>query len=104
MKPTVNIEGWSLVADNADCYTPPENRVFCLHGRVYDHPRHNNGKVVTTSPIDKVDGDRVETRNTIYILGCPDQDYIEWCRKHKYHVPTREEPILLLDKTQNMGK
>lgn len=60
-KPEVKIESWWIAGNH-------------LHGRVQDHPRFEKDTDVTTSVILEVpmlpeEGDRVETRNTIYILG-----------------------------------
>jgi len=60
-KPEVIIDQWEIV----------DNR---LHGIVLNHPRFEKGTRVVTSSIvtrqggDQV-GDKVETKNTIYLLG-----------------------------------
>lgn len=61
MKPEVRIESWSISGAH-------------LRGEVYGHPNIIDGVYVTTStilqrPLGPRKGNRVETRNTIYILG-----------------------------------
>lgn len=41
---------------------------LCLHGRVYGHPRFTDGDEIYTSAICSVQGDLVETRNTLYLV------------------------------------
>lgn len=60
-KPEVRIENWTIL-DNQ------------LYGEAYGHPRFEDGKKVRTSSIKEVpmmpeEGDKVETQNTIYVLG-----------------------------------
>jgi len=38
------------------------------YGEVFGHPKHPDGKKVLTSRIVNRDGDKVETRNTIYTV------------------------------------
>jgi hypothetical protein len=44
------LKNWSLVGDN-NPYTAPELQRVHLHGFVYGHPRHLDGKQVTTSSL-----------------------------------------------------
>lgn len=60
-KPEVKIENWWISGGQ-------------LHGEVQDHPRFDKGTQVTTSriveePFLPEPGDKVETLNTVYILG-----------------------------------
>jgi hypothetical protein len=90
----IRIENWSLSMDNDNPYQAPEQRKKRLHGDVYNHPRLGDLKDVTTSSIVSVDGCMVETRSgTVYELGEPSADYVNWCREHGTRVPTKEEPI-----------
>jgi hypothetical protein len=49
---------------------------YQLHGDVYGHPRFPDGTYVHTSavvgePVERKEGDLVETLNTVYVLGTP---------------------------------
>lgn len=70
------IENWSMIS-SVDLYMAPELRQFALSGEVYDHPQHENGKSVTTSPLVKlVDTDKIQTfSGSIYELGTVDPEY-----------------------------
>jgi hypothetical protein len=62
-KPEVHIMTWKITNGK-------------LQGRVVDHPRFESDTPVTTSsilkkPLNPKEGDKVETRNTIYILTGP---------------------------------
>ncbi len=98
-KPEVRIENWSV--DGAgSLYTPPEHMALTLVGRVYGHPHRTDGKLTRTSLIKgKVEGFpwKVETQNTIYILGEVHPEYLRWCEDNGHHIPTDEEPIKWLN-------
>jgi len=71
----MRLENWS-VGSNASSYTAPELVSLRLHGNVYGHPRFDEGEEVTTSAIDKIDGDVVVTRSgSRYELGEVDPEY-----------------------------
>lgn len=62
-KPTVRIESWHLIGGH-------------LYGKVYDHPRFEDGMLVKTSTVisepgdePAKKGDRLETNSTFYTLG-----------------------------------
>jgi hypothetical protein len=57
-KPEVHIENWARLVD-------------VLTGNVTDHPRFKPGTLVYTSRVIRIEGNRAETQNTIYILGKP---------------------------------
>ncbi len=95
LKDMVTLKEWWLHS-NASTYSAPETIVMWLSGRVYGHEKHEDGKLITTSPL-QVDpepfehehpergnpkgfgdtleeGDWVETQNTVYYLkgeSCP---------------------------------
>jgi hypothetical protein len=48
---SIIMECWSFVARSSDPWTAPEVHGFGLHGNVHGHPRHLDGKEVTTSRI-----------------------------------------------------
>lgn len=87
------IEDWSVKVKD-DGYTPPEQQRLCLHGKIQDHPRFPPTKNVLTSPISSVDGRVVTTSSgSVYELGTPNAEYMDWCRENGKHVPTEDEPI-----------
>ena len=71
------IENWCLVPDGPDPYRPPEapQRVR-LQGDIYEDSRFENGDFVTTSPVERTDGEYAVTANgTFYKLGEVSVDY-----------------------------
>lgn len=64
MKPEVRIEEWFVAFGQ-------------LHGKAFGHPRFSDGTrvitsaIVTPKPWHFKSGDKVETRNTVYLLGEP---------------------------------
>lgn len=83
MSEPIRIEGWAIVYDREDGYTPPELNRRCLKGEVYGHPRKANGETVKTSPIVSVDGLHVLTNSgSLYLLGAPRAEWIEWMREN----------------------
>lgn len=91
----VRIENWSC--DRAgDNYTAPEMAGVAVVGDVYGSHRPD-GKTIKTSAIVSVDGRRVHTAGgSVYTLGAPHPEYVEWCRAAGVHVPTDECPIKLV--------
>jgi hypothetical protein len=77
------LENWS-VRTTGDGYTSPEYQTPYLAGTVFNHPnssRYYDGKDVVTSRIVEIDK---ETRTVItysgtrYVLGKPDEMYLQW--------------------------
>lgn len=64
----VLLEDWKRHT-NATPYTAPELIVEWMTGKVYGHPAHEDGTLVTTSPVVSSDGRKVSTQNTDYVLG-----------------------------------
>lgn len=62
-KPEVRLEHWSKRTIGVG--------VDVLLGQAYGHPRFPYGTDVRTSQVLKIEGNRAETLNTIYILGQP---------------------------------
>ncbi|MHC4297965.1 MAG: hypothetical protein ACYS7Y_11730 [Planctomycetota bacterium] len=92
----MRIENWSVFGANADPYQAPETQRVYLQGEVYGHPRFTDGEFVYTSHVVSVDGPVVTTKSgSVYTLGEPKPDYVEWCRETGCHVPTQDEPIKL---------
>lgn len=90
---TIILENWSTVS-GGDEYTAPECRTLNLHGEVYGHPRFEDGKVIVSSEISKINCRFVTTRSgSLYWLGKPDPNFVKWCEENGGHVPTQMEPI-----------
>ena len=87
-KPIVTIENWAVVqrmiAVSALSYEELQPGKH-LMGKVVGHTNLADAECVYTSPIMRVDvnNGRVETRNTVYQLGKPSQDYKSWEQQHK---------------------
>ncbi len=97
----IKIKNWSVVAEEAP-YTAPELLPMRLRGKVYGHPRHENGTIVTTSIITKVNGRKVETHSgSHYALGKIDVQYRKWIEEN-YNKPWDwKNPIVIIPKNQN---
>lgn len=90
----VRLENWAVALNYLNPYMPPESSWTFLTGLVSGHPKHTDGKRIATSRIIKVSGKFVYTNSgTLYELGKPSLDYIEWCKSEGCHIPTEEEPI-----------
>jgi hypothetical protein len=84
-KPSVKIENWAVVPGlNIAGYRAlrPGN---LLVGKVFGHPRIEEGAFVFSSPIMSLDKDSqsVSTRNTVYRLGEASPGYIAWVLEQK---------------------
>lgn len=85
------LEDWAVVT--LDPYSPPEYGL-CLKGTVYNHPTKPDGTRIVTSVIVKVEGRVVRTNsNTLYHLGEPEKEYLEFCRSNNTHLPLGDNPI-----------
>jgi hypothetical protein len=92
----MQIENWSITG-NPDVYDAPECRRVRLKGNVFGHPLHSEGKFVCTSDIRQVRGSEVTTNSgSVYILGTPCKEYVDFCRAEGCHIPTPEEPIKMI--------
>lgn len=76
----VRIENWSAIRIPLDMYKPAELSPLQVRGLVYGHPKFANGDDIITSALVRSEGRVVCTRNTEYILGQVDPDYLEWYR------------------------
>jgi len=73
----MKLENWAVVQDY-DPYMAPEDRKARLHGTVYGHPKHDDGKRIATSSIQKIDpvAKTVTTRSgSVYELGTVDPEW-----------------------------
>ena len=87
------ITNWSLVTDrdNIDGYMAPEQIQIHIRGIM-------NGKPIQTSSLLKTECKYIYTKNSVYELGEPDENYVNWCKNNNVYVPTKERPILMTDK------
>jgi hypothetical protein len=82
----IKIDNWSVCCDNFDPYMAPEQIISSLHGTVYNHPLHTNGKEICTTSIKEVNGRMVTTKSgTVYVLGKIDKNYRKFLKKHYPH-------------------
>lgn len=73
----MRLENWCIVSDG-DPYLAPEMQKSYLNGKVYGHPRFDEGHYVTTSRIIEVKDGKVHTRSgSVYELGKVDPSYEE---------------------------
>lgn len=71
----VRIENWSIVSHTP--YASPEADVKYLSGNVYGHPRFQDGEIITTSRLIKMDipNGLAETVSRLYELGEINPEY-----------------------------
>ena len=95
---TGRLEEWSVSYDaETDPYRPPETKRPFLCGAVYGHSKQQDGHRISTSYIEKVDGNLITTSSgSVYELSDPDPLYVDWCKKHNIGVPTKEQPIKII--------
>lgn len=77
-KPVAKLEKWILLPTGLE----PEQALLApnafMIGYVYGHPKQGDGSQIQTSSIKSCGDDRIETQNTIYELGEPDEGYAEY--------------------------
>jgi hypothetical protein len=82
-KSCARLENWAVVASaNTATYQALEVGNL-LVGKVFGHPRIEEGRFIFTSPIERLDAETnvVETRNTTYRLGEASHDYKIWAQE-----------------------
>ena len=89
----MRLENWSVVAIPDNPYQAPELIRMRIHGEVYGNPRFTDGELVTTSSVQKIEGKNIYTLNSVYELGTPSAEYVQWCKDNNTYVPTDEVPI-----------
>jgi len=78
----IKLENWSTVSTDSP-YTAPELIRLRLKGKVYGHPKFENGESIITSPIVKLDIDNriAQTYSgKIYTLASPDKKWVQLLR------------------------
>lgn len=89
----VLIDNWRVVRTSSNPYLATELHTPKLKGEVYGHPDFGDGATVTTSRIEKVEGNVVNTYSRKYLLVFPNPEYVQWCKDNGHHVPTLDEPL-----------
>jgi hypothetical protein len=79
-KPLVFIENWAVIRRGAYVDFQELAPGNVLTGKVFGHSKLVDAKSIYTSPIVSVNAQegRVETRNTIYLLGAASAEYNSW--------------------------
>jgi hypothetical protein len=85
------LNNWTLYY-NADPYKAPELWKLRLAGEIAGHPRHYDGKTVSTSSVLSIKDDNgvlvAETRSgSLYKLGNPDKLYAKWLAEKRNTTP-----------------
>jgi hypothetical protein len=89
----IKLENWSLGNAPDDMYYAPEVRKVRLSGDVYNHPRFEDGKKVTTSSVKEVNGKVITTSSgSVYELGEPEKEYLDYLKSINYTFDP-ENPI-----------
>jgi hypothetical protein len=76
------IDNWACIYNNGDVFTPPELRGLMVDGRVKGHPKYPDDEIILTSIIRKVEKDIIFTQNSIYRLGEPRKDWLDWLKEN----------------------
>ena len=83
------LEDWQVGKWSSNPYKAPELWTWKLQGKIYNHPNFNDGEMVTTSEIVKLDVDarKATTRSgTEYELGNPNPQWIDWLQEQGYNL------------------
>ena len=86
----MKLENWKIVT--VDPYgngcTAPEQMIPCFVGNVYGDSRREDGKAIRTSQIKVLDPSLklAATRNSVYELGEPDKEWLEWLTQNGYKL------------------
>lgn len=92
----MKLENW-YVSEDDNPYCPPELRQKYVSGAVYGNPRFSDGYRVTTSNIVSINGNKITTNSgSVYELGTPSEDYINWLKANNMTLPTPECPIKIV--------
>lgn len=87
MKLAVTLTHWAF-HKTGDEYTAPECRVQILTGIVQGHPKIPDGEKVSTSAVLAINGRRVQTEHTLYLLtGEPEAEYAAWAKQNGIAIP-----------------
>lgn len=82
---------WSVVGDKLDVYKAPEQRSFCLVGKL------DSGAMIKTSMIVKAEGKVITTRSgSLYVLGEIDPNYLKFIKDNNISY-NKDNPIVIRD-------
>ena len=89
-KPIVLLEDWSVIPVHSPFgqgpFQAPETKKMALYGKVYNHPKFEDGEYAqTTTPLASA-GLEVETINSIYVLGKMNKNYAMWCDNKGFSI------------------
>lgn len=92
------LKDWFL-KEKQDVWRAPEKQERYLGGKVYGHPKFEDGKEVRTSPVVSVKGREITTGSgSVYLLeGPPRKEYLEWLNEQKITIDS-DNPIRMLCK------
>ena len=92
----IKINDWSTTSLDNNPYLAPELKRINLQGKVYNHPRFDDGSKVTTSSIIKVEGRIIHTKSdSIYKLRSIDKNFRKWLKKNRPDWDYKK-PIIML--------
>ena len=83
-KAHARIDNWAIGTYWKDAYKAPEQRRIVLQGTISRHPvEDSNGEGAVTSAVLWYSSEAgfAETQNTLYVLGTPDPEWVEWLQK-----------------------
>lgn len=74
---SMRIENWSVGPASMDPYKAPELQLPAIYGKVYGHPKREDGSQIKTSYIVDTDAETqtVKTKNSVYEIGEVDPEY-----------------------------
>ena len=78
------LEEWSVTKRNPSPWTAPEVGPAYLQGKVYNHPKYDDGEQIVTSRImasahySAMNGHEVKCGSRTYVLGQVDPKYLAW--------------------------
>ncbi len=76
------IDNWACVYNDEQAFLPPELRVLLIKGTVTGHPKYPDGKRIQTSRVRRVENKIVYTQNSVYRLGEPKKDWLDWMEEN----------------------
>lgn len=80
MQSMPTLEEWAVAIYSQNAYAAPEDGVPCLSGRVFGHPKIEEGHRVLTSDLIALNVVRhlALTKSRFYSLGKPSEDWLDW--------------------------
>lgn len=80
------LEDWEMFVI-CNPYVAPESQIIQLSGRVYEHPKFEDGEKIVTSMVVyfNIEEGRARTRSgSKYTLCKPSMKWVEWLKKNGY--------------------